>query len=164
MSLIDSREVDAYLTPVQISHVKVGKYLMIKGHPCKITSLLLSKPGKHGSCKANVTGLCQHCNKKFNMAGLPGHSNGQAPDISKLEVELIACEDFVFTLMDDGGETYDEMEIDVNNSNHVTLTDHYDEAQSKNKRCIVCLLRMPVELFKGKPSIYETLEFARLED
>jgi hypothetical protein len=87
MSLFNP-SVENYLKPIQYNQVKVGKYLMIKGHPCKITKALISKPGKHGSTKLNVTGLCQHCDKKFNMAGLPGHSSGVCPVIEKFELTV----------------------------------------------------------------------------
>lgn len=160
MSLHDSREPDAYLTPVQYSHVKIGKYLMIKGHPCKVTNLLTSKPGKHGSCKVNVTGLCQHCNKKFNMAGLPGHGTGQQPEITSFELELITIDNNQFHIMDDDGCMYEEAEFYP--AIHEEIEQKLEEAQQKNKSCLITLTRMPLEERKGIVFLYEKVEFSKI--
>ncbi|MFH1056732.1 MAG: translation initiation factor IF-5A [Candidatus Micrarchaeota archaeon] len=41
----------------QMGDLKVGKYVVIEGEPCKIVSMDKSKPGKHGAAKVNVTAI-----------------------------------------------------------------------------------------------------------
>ena len=40
---------------VQASHLKVGDDVIIRGHTCKITQILTSKPGKSGHVKLMIT-------------------------------------------------------------------------------------------------------------
>ena len=37
--------------PMQASKLAKGDFIVIKGHPCKITAKHTSKPGKHGHAK-----------------------------------------------------------------------------------------------------------------
>jgi translation initiation factor 5A len=163
MSLFDTNA-ENYFEPVQHNQVKLGKYLMIKGHPCKVTSALLSKPGKHGSSKLNVTGMCLHCNKKYNMGGLPGHATGKMPVIAQFTLELVDVGDEYFSFMLDDGSTYDDVEINSGNEQHQEIVDKFEEAQSKNKSCLVQLTRMPLELKVGDPVLFDKIGFLRLED
>lgn len=41
----------------QVGEVKVGKFLMIDGEPCKVVSYGTAKTGKHGHAKATVVGV-----------------------------------------------------------------------------------------------------------
>jgi len=43
--------------PIEASHIKKNKYIMLKGHPCKIVDVKTSKTGKHGHMKVNITGM-----------------------------------------------------------------------------------------------------------
>ncbi len=37
--------------------LKVGKYVLIEEHPCRVVSFSKSKPGKHGSAKINLDAI-----------------------------------------------------------------------------------------------------------
>lgn len=139
---------------------------MIKGHPCRVINALISKPGKHGSTKLNVTGLCQHCDKKFNMAGLPGHSSGTCPEIVKFELAVANIDLDHFSLLTEAGDLYEEMEFDMHgphSSEHSTIADQFEEAQNQNKDCFVTMTRMPLEEQKNKARLFERLVFAKIE-
>ena len=42
--------------PLQSSALRKGGYVLIKGHPCKISEISKSAPGKHGHAKIHVEG------------------------------------------------------------------------------------------------------------
>ena len=37
--------------------LKIGKFVLIDGEPCKVVSIQSSAPGKHGSAKMRITGV-----------------------------------------------------------------------------------------------------------
>ncbi len=41
----------------EVREIKVGKYVLIDGEPCKVVSYSTAKTGKHGHAKANVVGI-----------------------------------------------------------------------------------------------------------
>ncbi|KAH8778597.1 translation protein SH3-like domain-containing protein [Diaporthe sp. PMI_573] len=60
--------------PVQANHLKQGGHVVLEGHPCKITSIAKSKPGKHGHAKVVVTGVDVFTGKKHEGGGPAGHT------------------------------------------------------------------------------------------
>jgi translation initiation factor 5A len=60
--------------PVQANHLKQGGHVVLDGHPCKITSIAKSKPGKHGHAKVVVTGVDVFTGKKHEGGGPAGHT------------------------------------------------------------------------------------------
>jgi translation initiation factor 5A precursor (eIF-5A) len=40
-----------------MKEIKVGRYIIIDGIPCKVVSIDVSSPGKHGSAKMRVTAI-----------------------------------------------------------------------------------------------------------
>jgi translation initiation factor 5A len=62
----ESADGGASLTyPLEAGQIKKGGYAMIKGHPCKIANVAVSKTGKHGHAKANFTAIGIFTNKKY---------------------------------------------------------------------------------------------------
>ncbi len=45
------------LVPIEAGDVKKNAYVLVSGFPCRIVDVRFSKTGKHGSCKAALTGL-----------------------------------------------------------------------------------------------------------
>jgi hypothetical protein len=43
--------------PVRAGEIRKGHFVVLKGKPCKVISISVSKTGKHGHAKANITGL-----------------------------------------------------------------------------------------------------------
>jgi translation elongation factor P/translation initiation factor 5A len=41
--------------PVRAMDIKPGSYVMLKGRPCKVLAIAMSKPGKHGAAKFQLT-------------------------------------------------------------------------------------------------------------
>jgi len=41
----------------EVKNLKVGKFVVIDGEPCKVVSMQIAKTGKHGHAKARVEGI-----------------------------------------------------------------------------------------------------------
>eukprot|EP00310_Coccolithus_braarudii_P008326 CAMPEP_0183360712 /NCGR_PEP_ID=MMETSP0164_2-20130417/55961_1 /TAXON_ID=221442 /ORGANISM="Coccolithus pelagicus ssp braarudi, Strain PLY182g" /LENGTH=154 /DNA_ID=CAMNT_0025535133 /DNA_START=46 /DNA_END=510 /DNA_ORIENTATION=+ len=80
------------LNPVSAHDVKKGSVAILKGHPCKIVEVKVSKTGKHGHAKCNITGVSLINGKKYNEVK-PGHIQMHQPDIVKAEVTFSHIED-----------------------------------------------------------------------
>jgi translation initiation factor 5A len=54
----------------EIRELKVGRYVNIDDEPCKIISISTSKPGKHGSAKANIDAVSIFSGSKKSLVAL----------------------------------------------------------------------------------------------
>ena len=76
---------------------------MIKGKPCKILSISVSKTGKHGHAKCNFTAVDIFTGKKLEDM-IPSTHGTTVPIVVKTEWEIIDIEDDgAVTLMDEAG-------------------------------------------------------------
>ncbi|MFH0956783.1 MAG: translation initiation factor IF-5A, partial [Candidatus Aenigmatarchaeota archaeon] len=50
-----------------LKSLKPGNYVMIDDEPCKVQSITLSKPGKHGSSKARLDAVGVFDDKKRSL-------------------------------------------------------------------------------------------------
>jgi len=83
---------------------------MIKGRPCKVINIAVSKTGKHGHAKCNFTATDIFTGKKLEDM-VPSSHGTTVPIVSKSEWEIIdISEDNELTLMDEGGN----QKVDVN--------------------------------------------------
>lgn len=88
--------------PVQCGSIKKGDYMMLKKRPCKVIDYTTSKPGKHGSAKANITGIDIFTGKKYEDA-FPTSATVYVPIVKKTELEVadIDEEGFVSLILAD---------------------------------------------------------------
>ena len=83
---------------------------MIKGRPCKILSISVSKTGKHGHAKCNFLATDIFTGKKLEDM-VPSTHGTTVPIVNRSEWEIIDIdEDGGITLMDEGGN----QKVDVN--------------------------------------------------
>ena len=95
----------------QVKELKEGKYVVIDGEPCKITSIQKSKPGKHGSAKARVEGVSLFSGGKKNLLKSVD-ANCEVPVLLKKSAQVIAnMGGNRLQLMD--LESYETFEMDV---------------------------------------------------
>jgi len=86
---------------------KPGSYLMIDGEPCRVTSFIKSKPGKHGAAKVRLEGAGLFDNKK-RVLMKPADSNVNIPVIEKKKAQVLSVSGDIAQLMDlDSYETFD---------------------------------------------------------
>ncbi|MFW9889463.1 MAG: translation initiation factor IF-5A [Candidatus Thorarchaeota archaeon] len=89
--------------------LKPGSYFLIDGEPCRVISIEKSKPGKHGSAKANITAVGFFDNRKRNVI-MPADRQVDVPLIDKRGATIIADMGETLSLMDTG-EPYETYEV-----------------------------------------------------
>merc|ERR1719198_2001046 len=73
--------------PIRAGEVRKGTFLMMKGKPCKVIEISISKTGKHGHAKANIVGLDVFTGRKYNEISPTSH-NMTAPAMYRSEWQL----------------------------------------------------------------------------
>jgi len=102
---IESADAGASATiPMEAGQIKKGGFMMIKGEPCKVVSISVSKTGKHGHAKCNFTAIDIFTGKKLEDM-VPSSHGTTVPIVNRTEWEIIDIgEDGELTLMDEGGD------------------------------------------------------------
>lgn len=102
----------------EIRELKVGRYVNIDDEPSKITSIATSKPGKHGSAKANIEAIGIFTGSKRTLVG-PVSSKVQVPMIDKRKAQVLSVGDGEVQIMD--LETYETLHIVINEDHTCNL-------------------------------------------
>lgn len=80
------------------------------GAACRIVSIQVSKPGKHGHAKMRVEGIGLVDEKK-RVAVMPGHNNVDVPIIEKKNAQVLSVSGDAANVMD--SETYETFDLKV---------------------------------------------------
>nr|UXY86858.1 translation initiation factor eIF-5A.2 [Cryptomonas paramecium] len=117
--------------PIQAGILKKGSYAILKGYPCKITEISTSKTGKHGHAKASITGIDIFTGKKYQDISPTSH-NIMQPIINKKDYQLIEItEDNFVCLMDQEGNTREDLSIDIyNDDNHKKIKTDFESGKN----------------------------------
>ncbi|MBT4604521.1 translation initiation factor IF-5A [archaeon] len=92
---------------VTVGHLKKGDTCLIDGVACKVTDISVSRPGKHGHAKVNLTAVGLLDSKKRNTM-MPGHDKIEAPIIEKKTAQVLAINGNIANIMDETSfETFD---------------------------------------------------------
>jgi len=84
---------------------------MIKGKPCKVLNIAVSKTGKHGHAKCNFTAVDIFTGKKLEDM-IPSTHGTTVPIVKKTEWEIIFIgEDGELTLMDEAGNQKTDLNL-----------------------------------------------------
>lgn len=87
--------------------LKVGKYVVIDGIPCRVVEIDVSKPGKHGAAKMRITGIGLFGGEKKVLL-IPADAEVQVPVIKKRTAQVISVVGDTAQVMDkDTYETFD---------------------------------------------------------
>jgi translation initiation factor 5A len=76
--------------------------MMIKGKPCKILSISVSKTGKHGHAKCNFLATDIFTGRKLEDM-IPSSHGTTVPIVIRADWEIINIEEEELTLMDEAG-------------------------------------------------------------
>ena len=122
--------------PLEAGQIKKGGYAMIKGHPCKVSNVSISKTGKHGHAKANFTALDIFTGKKYEDMSATSHTM-YVPNISRAEYSLLDIdEDGALSLMTEDGETKDDLNLPPDEALAAEIKKLFDE----DKQLLVSVL------------------------
>jgi translation initiation factor 5A len=86
-------------TQAEVRELKEGRYVVIDEEPCKILSIQMSKPGKHGEAKARIDAVGLFDEKKRSIVHPVTHKV-QIPMIDKRKAQILAISGKEVQLMD----------------------------------------------------------------
>ena len=87
------------------------RYMMIKGKPCKVLSISVSKTGKHGHAKCNFVATDIFTGKKLEDM-VPSTHGTTVPIVTRTDWEIIDIdEEGELTLMDEGGNQKTDLNL-----------------------------------------------------
>ena len=95
---------------VSVGGLKKGDTIIIDEAPCKISDVAISRPGKHGHAKVNLTAVGLLDQKKRNIV-LPGHDKIEVPIIKKKNAQVLSISGNKANVMD--SETYETFDMDI---------------------------------------------------
>jgi translation initiation factor 5A len=91
-------------TQQEVRELKEGRYMIIEEEPCRILSIQMSKPGKHGEAKARIDAVGLFDGSKRSVV-FPVKHKVQVPLIGKRQAQVLSMTDAEVQLMD--LETYE---------------------------------------------------------
>ncbi|AYV81692.1 MAG: putative eukaryotic translation initiation factor 5A-1 [Harvfovirus sp.] len=148
----DTNEMPENCTPVEASDIKKGRYILIKGRPCKIIDATHHKTGKHGHIKASLVGL-DLLNHKKCLTSVPGHAKMHEFDIEKNEYQLISMnEDFLDCL--DADNVEHKIRINSDSDMYKEIDKEYQSGKTIN----VIVIKVPVALSAKKSIMEEAID------
>ncbi|MCD6549198.1 translation initiation factor IF-5A [Candidatus Micrarchaeota archaeon] len=95
---------------MSVKDLKVGKYIVIDGIPCRVVNIEVSRPGKHGHAKMKVTAIGIFEGQK-KVAFLTGHDEVEVPVIERKTAQIISVTGDTAQLMDT--QTYEVFEVSI---------------------------------------------------
>jgi translation initiation factor 5A len=117
------------------------RHMMIKGKPCKILSISVSKTGKHGHAKCNFTAVDIFTGKKLEDM-IPSSHGTTVPIVNRSDWEIIDIEeDGEVTLMDEGGVQKTDLNLP---SVPEGLADEIRAAWNEGENRVMCTVQSAV--------------------
>jgi len=94
----------------EVRELKEGRYLLIEEEPCRILSIQMSKPGKHGEAKARIDAVGLFDGSKRSVV-FPVKHKVQVPMIGKRQAQILSLTDVEVQLMD--LESYETFSLQI---------------------------------------------------
>ncbi len=95
---------------VSVGNLKEGNLVILDNVACKVVDVKVSKPGKHGHAKVNLTAVGLLDEKKRNVV-MPGHDNIEVPIIDKRSAQVLSIANEVANVMD--AETFETFDLKI---------------------------------------------------
>jgi translation initiation factor 5A len=95
---------------VEVRELKEGRYIVIDDEPCKIISISMSKPGKHGEAKARIEAMGLFDTNKKSVV-YPVKHKVLVPLIDKRQAQVVSIQGSEAQLMD--LETYEMFSLPI---------------------------------------------------
>merc|ERR1712226_1238831 len=111
--------------PMQCSALRKNGFVMIKSRPCKIVEMSTSKTGKHGHAKVHMVALDIFTGKKLEDI-CPSTHNMEVPNVKRRDFQLLDIDDGFLSLMDDAGNTRDDLKVPEGELGEEIVREHGD--------------------------------------
>lgn len=137
----DSGNAGSSLTyPMEAGALRKNGHVMLKGHPCKIVEISVSKTGKHGHAKCHVVGIDIFSGKKCEDL-CPSTHNMEVPNVSRTEYQLLNVEEEgnVSVLLENG-DTKDDLNLPSETADDTKLVEDLKAAFDDGKNVLVTVL------------------------
>jgi translation initiation factor 5A len=117
----------------EVGKLKEGKYMLVDDEPCKIISISISKPGKHGAAKArlDVSGIFDGVKRSVVQ---PVSAKVYAPIVERKNAQVITIAGSTAQLMDLGDFSNFELAIPEDKADKITVGAEITYIQSMDKR------------------------------
>ncbi|MFC1727943.1 translation initiation factor IF-5A [Nanoarchaeota archaeon] len=92
-----------------VSSIKSGSYMMIDGAACRVNSVDVSRPGKHGHAKFRIVAMGLIDGKKRDIV-MP-HGSVDVPIIEKKTAQVLSISGNTANVMD--SETYETFDLTI---------------------------------------------------
>lgn len=138
--------------PTQASALRVGGYVLIDSHPCKIINMSTSKTGKHGSAKINFIAVDIFTEKRYEHA-IPSTHNLDVPIVNRYDYQLIDIDGDNISYLDSKGEMQSDLRLPnfCNSDTELakSLVEKYEEIADSETIYITVLSSMDINSIKS---------------
>lgn len=93
----------------RVKDLKEGRYVVMDGEPCRIVSMEVSKPGKHGAAKARIEAISLFSGVKKTLLQ-PVDASCEVPILLRKAAQIVSVVGERLQLMD--LQSYDIYEVD----------------------------------------------------
>ena len=128
--------------PISAHDAKIGKYVIVKNHPCKVVDFSESKTGKHGHMKSTITGIDVLTNKKYRVV-MPGHEKMTEFKIEKESYQLMNIADDTLDCLSSKNK-----QIHVKYEENSEIGKQLKGDFEKGKNLMISVIKAPVEIRK----------------
>jgi len=128
--------------PSEAGALRKGGHVLLKGHPCKISEISISKTGKHGHAKANIVGIDILTGKKYEDM-CPTSHNMEVPNVSRTEYALLDVdgESGTLSVLLESGDTKDDLNLPKDTTgNYEECATEILKMYEEGKTCLVTVL------------------------
>ncbi|MBR9681714.1 MAG: translation initiation factor IF-5A [Candidatus Altiarchaeota archaeon] len=94
----------------EVVKLRKGRYIVLDGHPCKISNIQTSAPGKHGHAKSRIEGTSLFDKSKHSTVK-PSGTRVEVPMIQRRQAQILNVTGSRVQLMD--GQNYETFEEDI---------------------------------------------------
>ncbi len=118
-----------HVKPARAGTLRKGGYVVIKGFPCKIISVTVSKTGKHGHAKVHCLSKDIFTGKAYELH-TPSTHNVDIPFVDKAEYDLVSIEeDGGYTYLD-GSECKDDLKMNIDSEIFKKVKENFDNGKT----------------------------------
>lgn len=116
--------------------LKVGKYVLIEDAPCRVTSIDISKPGKHGAAKLRAVAVDIFTGQKKNLLTNTG-ADIEVPIIDRKNAQVLSVSGNSAQVMDP--QSYETFDIAIPEELHgqINAGDEVEMMEAMGKRVIL---------------------------